>query len=213
MAASGSGTDSSTAAVLPPEFQTAPYDPVALLQEWLVAAKRSGVIEPDIMALGTTGPSGRTSTRFVQLYRVTDVGIVFITKDYSHKGRDIAATGWASAALFWRETRQQITLAGPVEKLPVADADRFWAECPASSRPMTVVSRQGAALTDEQVLRRRVAALAASRQGVLPRPAAWRGYQLVPDTVEFWLEDPDRLHRRLRYDRVNESWRSRRLQP
>jgi dihydrophenazinedicarboxylate synthase len=36
----------------------------------------------------------------------------------------------------------------------------------------------------------------------------------VPSTVEFWHGDsPDRLYRRLRYDRTDDGWTSCRLQP
>ncbi|MFJ9708132.1 pyridoxine 5'-phosphate oxidase C-terminal domain-containing protein [Streptomyces sp. NPDC101234] len=31
--------------------------------------------------------------------------------------------------------------------------------------------------------------------------------------MEFWCADPDRLHRRLRYDRRNDGWHAGRLQP
>jgi len=47
----------------------------------------------------------------------------------------------------------------------------------------------------------------------LPRPARFAGYRLQPDIVEFWSADPDRLHRRLRYDRGRAGWRAVRLQP
>ncbi|MFC9636518.1 pyridoxine 5'-phosphate oxidase C-terminal domain-containing protein [Streptomyces mirabilis] len=35
----------------------------------------------------------------------------------------------------------------------------------------------------------------------VPRPAGWTGYRLVPESTEFLYASPDRLHRRLRYDR------------
>ena len=36
---------------------------------------------------------------------------------------------------------------------------------------------------------------------------------VVLDAVEFWLGNPDRLHRRLAYTRSDGAWTSRRLQP
>jgi pyridoxine/pyridoxamine 5'-phosphate oxidase len=53
-----------------------------------------------------------------------------------------------------------------------------------------------------------------SQKGARWRPYA--GYPLAPDVVEFWCASPDRLHRRLRYDRQTGSageWRAERLQP
>ncbi|MGZ8475686.1 MAG: pyridoxine 5'-phosphate oxidase C-terminal domain-containing protein [Candidatus Limnocylindria bacterium] len=39
------------------------------------------------------------------------------------------------------------------------------------------------------------------------------GYLLVPERVEFWTSQPDRLHDRIEYVREGEDWRRRRLQP
>jgi dihydrophenazinedicarboxylate synthase len=47
----------------------------------------------------------------------------------------------------------------------------------------------------------------------LPRPASFVGYELAPDTVEFWANGTDRLHERLRYDRTGDGWETSRLQP
>lgn len=194
------------------EFDTPPVDPIKLFKKWLTEAEASGVKEPDILALSTVDQTGRTSTRCVQIFQITAIGAVFLTKDYSQKGRDIATNKWASGALFWRETRQQLTLAGPVEQLSSADSDALWEACPASAHPMTVASKQGALLEDEQVLRSEAQRLAQVGEP-LARPIAWGGYHLVPDMVEFWQESSDRLHRRLRYDRIDGVWTSRRLQP
>ncbi|MFD8215984.1 pyridoxine 5'-phosphate oxidase C-terminal domain-containing protein [Streptomyces sp. NPDC059697] len=48
----------------------------------------------------------------------------------------------------------------------------------------------------------------------MPRPAGWTGYRLVPESTVFWYDSPDRLRRRLRYDREQGvDWSRRRLQP
>lgn len=57
-------------------------------------------------------------------------------------------------------------------------------------------------------------ALRLTRAGLpLARPAAWLGYLLAPEAVEFWQASPDRLHRRLRYERSDHGWTADRLQP
>jgi dihydrophenazinedicarboxylate synthase len=196
----------------PPEFDSPPANPIKLFREWFEKAKTQGAREPDALALGTADRTGRASTRFVQMVSITDVGLVFITNDGSQKGRDIAATKWASGALYWRETKQQIILAGPVERLSSNESDALWDARPADTRLMSVASQQSSPLENEQALRAEVQRLAEVGEPLL-RPADWSGYHLVADMVEFWQESSDRLHRRLRYDRAGSGWTTRRLQP
>jgi pyridoxamine 5'-phosphate oxidase len=113
---------------------------------------------------------------------------------------------------YWRETRQQISLSGHIEQLSDAESDALWASRPPVTYPMSVASEQSARLDDEGALRAEAERLAESGEE-LARPELWCGYHLVPSIVEFWQESPDRLHRRLRYDRTDAGWTAERLQP
>jgi dihydrophenazinedicarboxylate synthase len=195
-----------------PEFDQPPTDPIGLFRDWLANAVEHGVREPGAVALATADASARTSNRMVQTIEVTNEGLVFTSHTGSQKGRDIAVTGWASGVLYWRETKQQVILTGPVERLSDAESDALWAARPPGTHPMSVVSQQSEPLVDEKALRAQAQRLAESGQ-MPPRPDSWAGFRLNPSTVEFWHASPDRLHRRLRYDRAGAGWTSGRLQP
>jgi pyridoxamine 5'-phosphate oxidase len=47
----------------------------------------------------------------------------------------------------------------------------------------------------------------------VPRPPFWGGYRLEPDVFEFWVNRTSRLHDRIRYRRVGDSWVIERLAP
>lgn len=189
-----------------------PADPITLARNWFKAAVERGVREPGVLALATVNASGRPSNRVVQTIRITDRGLVFASYTTSPKGRDLAETGWASGVLYWRETRQQLILTGQVEQLSRAESDDLWYARPPSAHPMSVASAQSEPLEDEEALRALVKRLGAAGEP-LPRPVAWVGYQLVPSTMEFWQDDPDRLYWRVRYEYDGEAWTHVRLQP
>jgi len=48
---------------------------------------------------------------------------------------------------------------------------------------------------------------------VIPRPDYWHGYHIAITMIEFWLAQENRVHQRLRYELVNNTWQARRLQP
>ncbi|MER7705289.1 phenazine biosynthesis FMN-dependent oxidase PhzG [Kitasatospora sp. NPDC097605] len=198
-----------------PEFRTPPAEPMGLLNSWLAAAAGHGVREPRALALATADARGRSSSRILVINRVTERGIVFATHAGSQKGRELAENPWASGVLYWRETSQQIVLAGPVRRLPDAMAEELWAARAVFTHPMTTVSRQSRPVEDldhfEEI---RAKALELGRPGQpLPRPASYTAFELVPDVLEFWADGTDRLHERLRYDRTADGWGVSRLQP
>jgi pyridoxamine 5'-phosphate oxidase len=189
-----------------------PDDPVTLARHWLKTAVEDGAAEPGVLALATVSAAGRPSNRVVQTIRITDRGLVFASYTTSPKGRDIAETGWGSGVLYWRETRRQVILTGHVERLSDAESDELWQARAPRLHPMSVATSQSAPLESEDALRAEARRLGAAGEP-LPRPAAWVGYQLVPSTVEFWEDRPERLYWRVRYDRDGPGWTPVRLQP
>jgi pyridoxamine 5'-phosphate oxidase len=47
----------------------------------------------------------------------------------------------------------------------------------------------------------------------IPRPPEWRGFRIVPHTIEFWTRGAHRLHHRQQFTRTKHGWRVRLLQP
>jgi dihydrophenazinedicarboxylate synthase len=187
-------------------------DPISLARNWFKNAVEQDAREPGVLSLATVNAAGRPSNRVVQTIRISDRGLVFASYTTSPKGRDLAETGWASGVLYWRETRQQVILTGEVEQLSDVESDELWSARPPHVLPMSVATAQSEPLTDEEALRVKARRLATAGTP-LARPATWVGYQLVPSTVEFWEDGPDRLYWRMRYDRDGNTWTPVRLQP
>lgn len=195
-----------------PEYDAPPPEPLGLVRQWIEQATARGVREPLALALATADADGRPSSRIVAVLETTDRGLLFASHSTSQKGRELAAGNWASGVLYWRETGQQLVLSGPVAQCTDAESDALWFGRPIPLHAMSTASRQSDPLDNPATLRAEAARLAATGTA-LPRPARYVGYRLQPTTVEFWSADPDRLHRRLRYDRHATGWHPTRLQP
>ncbi len=197
------------------EFTDPPAAPHALIRTWLESAVERQVREPFAVVLATMDDRGRPSTRVVLLKDADERGLVFTSVRDSRKGQHLAVRPWASATFYWRETLQQLTVDGWVEELDPAESDKLFALRPLAAQAATTVSRQSRPLADEADLHDRARALTHAGEP-LTRPQHWTGYRLVPDSVEFWHGNPARLHRRLRYDRAEntpDGWTHHRLQP
>jgi len=49
--------------------------------------------------------------------------------------------------------------------------------------------------------------------GPVPRPERWRGFRVTPVQFEFWRDGAFRLHDRMQWKSVGDSWEKRRLNP
>ncbi|RHA38181.1 pyridoxamine 5'-phosphate oxidase [Cellulomonas rhizosphaerae] len=194
-----------------PEFDSPPREPLALLRAWFAAAEQRGVREPWAATLATADEDGTPSTRTLAIKGIDERGLVFGSFTGSRKGRELAARPRASLTFYWRETLQQVTVAGPVETLPDDASDALFHDRPPLAQATTAASRQSEPLVSEAELRAAAAALAAG--GPIARPADWTGYRVVAERIELWYGSTDRLHRRLQYTLIDGTWTAQRLQP
>src|SRR2546430_10169653 len=114
---------------------------MGLVQSWLADATARAVREPRALALATADRRGRASNRIVAITSVDDRSLVFTTHTGSQKGREMAATSWASGLLYWRETRQQIILSRPAPPVSDAQADALWDAPPTPLPAKATVTR------------------------------------------------------------------------
>ena len=202
-------------ALTPDDFVDA-AEPFALFGAWFDEAKAMEINDPEAMALATADASGLPDVRMVLLKEWSESGFVFYTNAESAKGTQLAANMQAAALFHWKSLRRQVRLRGPVTPTPDADADAYFASRPRDSRIGAWASQQSRPLESRFALEK-AAAHYALKFGIgdIPRPPHWRGYTIVPVSMEFWTDKPFRLHDRLRFTReaAGSAWAKQRLFP
>ena len=191
-------------------------DPIALFAEWLDAAAAAEPNDPDAMALATVDADGLPDVRMVLLKGHGPDGFRFFTHEASAKGRELEAEPKAALCLHWKSLRRQVRIRGPVDRLPDADADAYFASRAKRSRLGALASLQSRPLDSRATLERRVAELEAEyADRDPPRPPSWGGYRVAPLAIEFWRDGPNRLHDRRLFVRQGPgaAWTSSRLWP
>jgi pyridoxamine 5'-phosphate oxidase len=184
---------------------------------WLAAAYDAHLAEPTAMVLATADATGAPSARTVLLKDLSADGLVFYTNRDSRKGQDLAANPRAAAVFPWIALGRQVIASGSVEQVDDATADAYYASRPYGSQISAHVSRQSTVITGREELERahREAQATHPQNQPVPRPPRWTGLRIVPATVEFWQQRPDRLHDRLRFRRLDDptGWIVERLAP
>jgi len=188
-------------------------DPLVQLRRWFEEAG-TVVRAPEAAALATATAGGAPSVRMVLLKRLDEHGIVFHTHATSRKGRELEANSRAALLVYWDPLGRQVRVEGPVERVPEAESDAYFAGRPRAAQVGAHASHQSEVIPDREALERRVAKLEAELDGrEVPRPGSWVGYRLVPETWELWQHRDSRLHDRFRYRREGGSWIVERLAP
>jgi pyridoxamine 5'-phosphate oxidase len=188
-------------------------DPIVALEAWLRDAEPVSA-RPDAMTLATATADGLPSARVVLLRGLDEHGLTFFTNRNSRKGRELEENPRAALVLHWPELGRQVRVEGAVERVEDAESRAYWETRPLESRIAAWASPQSRPLTNRAELDALyVAAAARFGDDVVPLPDFWGGYRVVPDAIEFWEHQDDRLHDRIRYERTASGWRRERLAP
>jgi len=190
-------------------------EPIGLLKDWLALARRAELNDSNAMALSTVDAEGMPDVRMVLLKDLSDGGLTFYTHETSAKGAQLQAHPKAALLFHWKSLRRQVRIRGEVIRGSDAEADAYFASRARESRIGAWASDQSQALDSPQALKAKLAQMQArfGAEGDVPRPPHWRGFCVVPQSIEFWQDQPFRLHDRLRFEREGEGWTKGRLNP
>lgn len=189
--------------------------PLAQFDRWFQEALDAQLTEPNAMTLATATRDGHPSARTVLLKGVDKEGFVFFTNYESRKGQELADNPQAALLFTWLELERQVRIEGMIERISAEASEAYFQSRPKGSQIGAWVSPQSRVIPGRDVLEAKQQALEAeyAHAEVLPRPAFWGGYRLLPDTVEFWQGRPSRLHDRILYRRFAGAWKIERLAP
>ena len=194
-------------------------DPFTLFDDWFAEAKEHEPNDPNAMALATATPDGSPSVRMVLLKghgpdEGGEGGFTFYTNAQSRKGEEIGGNPKAALLFHWKSLRRQIRIEGGLTEVSGEKADDYFHSRAHVSQIGSAASDQSRRLPDRQTYLDRVARLAERYpSGDVPRPSHWTGFTLRPDAFEFWLDRPNRLHDRRRFEREGSGWTDRLLYP
>jgi pyridoxamine 5'-phosphate oxidase len=190
-------------------------DPVALCQRWLAEAELSEPNDPEAVNLATASKDGRPSNRMVLLKEIDERGFKFHTNEQSHKGKDIAENPFGAMCLYWKSIRKQIRIEGRIEQASAEEADQYFQTRPIERQIGAWASKQSTAFEKRADLEAAIKKYEDEFAGAdnIPRPSYWKGYRLIPESIEFWIAHKDRLHTRFVYKKSNEGWAAHWLCP
>jgi pyridoxamine 5'-phosphate oxidase len=188
-------------------------DPIELFGLWMKEAEASEPNDANAAALATSTPEGRPSVRIILVKRADERGFCFFTNVESKKGKQLQSNPRAALCFHWKSLRRQVRVDGPVTEMEAADVDEYFHSRARMSQIGAAVSQQSRPLGSREELEAQVKKFAADHPAEVPRPPYWRGFCVLPEQIEFWMDGENRLHNRFLFTRQAGKWKSTRLYP
>ncbi|WP_185029575.1 pyridoxamine 5'-phosphate oxidase [Streptomyces candidus] len=190
--------------------------PMAQFARWFQQAVTGGLHEPNAMVVSTATPDGRPSSRTVLLKAYDAQGFVFYTNYRSRKGDELAGNRYVSLLFPWHQIARQVIVTGTAERVSRAETAAYFRTRPHGSQLGAWASEQSRVVGSREELTAAYAALEERypEGEKVPVPPHWGGFRVVPEAVEFWQGQENRMHDRLRYVRTRDgAWAVERLNP
>ena len=189
-------------------------DPLAIFDEWLAEARAAEVNDPEAMALATADATGQPSVRMVLLKGHGPDGFVFYTNEQSAKGEQLEGNPRAALLFHWKSLRRQVRVEGAVQRVGDSEADTYFASRARDSQLGAWTSYQSRPLDGRATFEARLEDMKRRFDGhAVPRPPHWRGFRVVPERIEYWMDRPHRLHERRLFTRSGDRWSEGMLYP
>ena len=190
------------------------HEPLVRINEWIEEAVKLEVPLPHAMNLSTADDFGQPSSRMVLLKSISDEGMVFYTDYESHKGKILQKNSKAALNFWWAKTDKQIRIEGVCIKTSDQESDEYFQSRPRGSQISASVSLQSKEIRNYENLVKEAKDLEKRSSGSnLKRPSRWGGYKLIPNRIEFWKNEVNRLHRRELFILESNKWRKTLLSP
>jgi len=190
-------------------------DPVELFKIWMSEAEKKEINDPNALSLATTNAKNEPSVRMVLLKGLSAKGFVFYTNLNSPKSYDLKKIPKAAMCFHWKSLQRQVRVSGNVTLVTDKEADLYFNSRPYESRIGAWASDQSSVMRDREELIKKIEDFKKKYKDEkkLPRPKNWSGWCLQPTSIEFWLGDDYRIHERLRYNKVSNTWKKEILYP
>ncbi|MCT4124051.1 pyridoxine/pyridoxamine 5'-phosphate oxidase [Elizabethkingia anophelis] len=169
---------------------------------------------PYACCLSTEGLDGFPNARFVSLKEIKNEEFVITGTLTSRKGEEISYNNKVALTFWWPETQQQVRIQGEVRLISGSVLDSYFSERNRESQIVSVVSDQGKELHDLNELILKFDAVANNTEiSEIRRPDNWGGYAIVPFRIEFLVFSESRFHDRTLYERKDQIWQKKKIQP
>ena len=190
-------------------------NPIDFFVKWFKDAENSSQIsEPNAMTISTVDENSFPSSRVVLLKQIKERSLIFFTNYNSNKGKSLEKNENICASFYWPSLERQVIIKGKAKKLPLVESEDYFNSRPRGSQISASVSLQSSELDSYESLEKRSREFEAEYlDKEIQRPTRWGGFLVKPKSIEFWIDQKNRLHKRELFTIDDSDWKMVLLSP
>ena len=189
-------------------------DPILQFDQWMEDSIKTKCDEPNAFVLSTV-QDNKPRSRVVLLKGIHEGQFIFYTNYQSAKGAEVQKNDHVALNFLWLPLHRQVRIEGQITQVPAAMSDEYFHKRPRGSQLGAMASPQSTKVSSRSELEKmfRDTEEKFHNTELLPRPAHWGGYGIMPTYFEFWQGRNNRMHDRVSYELKNGIWERSRLAP
>ena len=197
-------------------------NPIKTCAEWVEQSLSLNIINPNAAILTSVDVGDmqlkniKPNSRVILIKEITEEGLIFYSHYNSVKGKEIEQNSNVSLLFHWDEVARQIRVSGKVKRISPEKSDEYFHSRPRGSQISACVSNQSQPISSREYLDNKMSKLSDDlKDKDIVRPETWGGYIIIPEQIEFWQGQQDRLHDRIQFSLNSETkkWDKTRLSP
>jgi pyridoxamine 5'-phosphate oxidase len=183
-------------------------DPIQQFTKWFDQSAAANLPEYNAMSVATC-VNNKPHTRIVLLKGLIEEKFRFFTNYGSNKGQQLVKNEQCALLFHWVELERTVRIEGKAIQIPEIESLEYFMSRPKASQIGAMASAQSEVIPSRSFLEEKFNAI----QTVV-KPDNWGGFDVIPESIEFWQGRPSRMHDRFLYSKQKDNaWSIDRLSP
>lgn len=152
-------------------------------------------------------------SRYVNLKYIIDEDWIFFSNYKSKKAKNFEGHDQVSILIYWDSLNLQIRMSGKIKKTKTSFSDMHFNGRSKYKNALAISSMQSSEINSFEDVKSNYLGVLESLNQDTSRPDYWGGYSFHPTYFEYWKGDENRLNKRDVYEKYNNEWEHKILQP
>ena len=188
-----------------------PYNHFKILYQEALANEQKGIEAISVSSYNQK--KSEVEARYVNLKYITNNEWIFFSNYNSPKANQFKSHNQVSVLIFWSSINTQIRMKASISKTSAKFSDEHFLGRSKEKNALAISSNQSQVVVSYDEVKKNFHRTLNTMTPETTRPDFWGGFSFIPYYFEFWRGHKNRLNKRHVFEKLEDGWMERLLQP